>query len=212
MKATIMEAAISKSSDHPTATEILADLIVRQVGLWQGQPTLTKSAKCPTNIHILHNAIDLNGFRMCEIDNIVVLGLRDPGTAEQLRANHTGDYRAMQGLTADQKHKQNVALTQLGMAQIIRDHIMRTWRNQEEPKLYVCGEYLRENNKPTLEELDYTLIDRQSLSKHITQNTLIYAVNMDDRELQMYVDFGWQQGTAPPGVVITQILNGELDV
>lgn len=205
-----MKAAILSPSDHLMTTQTLADLIVRQVGLWQGQPT--KSSKYPTNLKALHYAIDLNGFQMCEIDNIVVLGLRDPGTVEQLRANQTGDYQAIQGLTANQKYIQNVALTQLGMAQIIRDHIKRTWRNQEEPSLYICDEFLRESNKSILEELDFTMIGRHGLSKHINQNTLVYAVNMDDRELQMCVDFGWQQDMVPPAAVITQIMNGALDV
>jgi len=209
-KSIIMQAAISNPSDRLTTTEILADLIVRQVGLWQGKPT--KSSKYPTNLKALHCAIDLNGFRMCEIGNIVVLGLRDPGTVEQLRANHKGDYQAFQGLTANQKRTQDVAITQLGMAQIIRDHIKTTWRNQEEPILYVCDQFLRDSNQSILEELDFTVIGRHGLSRHINQNTLVYAVNMDARELQMCVDFSWKQYAVPPAAVITQIMNGALDL
>lgn len=148
---------------------------------------------------------------MSQVDSIVVLGLRDPGTIEQLRARHTGDYKALQGQTASQKHAEDVALTQLGMAQVIRDHIKTTWRNGEEPTLYVCDEHLRESTKSMLKELDFTVIGRDGLSRYINQNTLVYAVNMDDRELQMRVDFSWNRDVVPPAAVITQIMNGALD-
>ncbi|POS70945.1 hypothetical protein DHEL01_v210658 [Diaporthe helianthi] len=62
-----------------------------------------------------------------------------------------------------------------------------------------------------LEELDFTIIGPDGLSRFIDQDTLIYAVNMDDRELQMRVNFGWDQDAVPPAAVITQIINGALD-
>ncbi|KAG8168659.1 hypothetical protein KVR01_001408 [Diaporthe batatas] len=62
-----------------------------------------------------------------------------------------------------------------------------------------------------LKELDFTVIGREGLSRYINQDTLVYAVNMDDRELQMHVDFSWNRDVVPPAAVITQIMNGALD-
>lgn len=196
-------------SNQLARSEILADQIMRQLELWESKPT--KSAKNFSNLEALHHAIDQNGDQMSQVDSILLLGLRDPGTIEQLRARHTGNYKAVQRLTACQKHEEDVALTQLGMAQVIRDHIKTTWCSGKEPRLYVCDEYLRESTKSMLKELDFTMIGRDGLSRYINQNTLVYAVNMDDRELQMRVDFSWNRDVVPPAAVITQIMNGALD-
>lgn len=204
-----MQVATSIPSDNPTPAEILADLIVRQLDIWQGK--LTKSSTDHTNLAALRSAIDLNGFLMREIGNVVVLGLGDPGTVEQLRDNHTGERESIQGLTANQRETQNVAITQLGLAQIIRDYIKTTWRNQQEVTLYVCDQFLRESNKSILEELDFTIIGSHSLPSHIDQNTLVYAANLDDRELQMAIDFSGHPNAVPPAAVITQIVNGILE-
>lgn len=205
-----MQVETSNTSDHPTPAEILADLIVRQLDFWQGKPS--KFSKDHTNLAALHSAIDLNRFLMCEIQNIVVLGLGDPGTVEQLRDNYAGEREIIQVLTANQREAQNVAITQLGLAQIIRDYIKTIWRNQQEVTLYVCDQRLRESNKSVLEELDFAIIGRHSLSRHINQNTLLYTVNMDDRDLQMAIDFSGHPNAVPPAAVITQIMNGALDV
>lgn len=205
-----MQVETSSQSDNPTPAEILADLIVRQLDFWQGKPS--KFSKDRTNLAALHSAIDLNRFLMREIEKIVVLGLGDPGTVEQLRDNYTGEREFIQVLTANQRETQNVAITQLGLAQIIRDYIKTIWRSQQDVTLYVCDQFLRESNKSVLEELDFTIIGRHSLSRHIDQNTLVYTVNMDDRDLQMAIDFSGHPTAVTPVAVITQIMNGELDV
>lgn len=204
-----MQATISNPTYHLTATEILWGLMKREEASWALMST--DSSMYQTNPDALHYVIDLNEFRMREIDNVVVFGLRDLGTVDQQRANYDN-----QGLTADQQRTQNVAITQLGMARVIRDYIRARFRNNAAVNLYVCDQGFTESIKGTLQELQFTVFGRDELSRHINQNTLVYDVTMHAGELQGAISLSWGENAVPPAAVITHMNslspNGAFDV
>lgn len=193
-----MQETISNPSYRLTPIDILWGLMQREQAPWA--LTLTGSSTYQTNPDALHYVIDLNGFRMREIDNIVVLGLRDLGTVDQLRANYNN-----QGLTTDQQRTQNVAITQLQMARMIRDYIQVNLRNQEAVNLYVCDQGFTQNIKWVLQQAQFIVLGRDELSRQINQNTLVYDVTMRAGDLQGAVNLSWGVNTAPPAAVITHM-------
>lgn len=193
-----MQETVSNPSCHLTPIGILWGLMQREQAPWAS--TLTGSSTYPTNPDALHYVIDLNGFRMREIDNIVVLGLRDLGTVDQLRANYDN-----QELTADQQRTQNVAITQLQMARMIRDYIQANLRNQAAVNLYVCDQGFTQDIRWVLQQAQFTVLGRDKLSRHINQNTLVYDVTMRAGDLQGAINLSWGVDTAPPAAVITHM-------
>lgn len=165
----------------------------------------------PTNPDALYHEINLNKFRMREIHNVVVFGLRDLGTVDQQRANY---YK--QGLTAGQQRTQNVAIAQLVMARKIRDHVQVRFRNNAAVNMYVCGQGFTEGIKGALKDLNYIVFGRHELSRYINQNTLVYDVTMQVGELQRAISLSWGENGVPPAAVITHIdslsPNGEFDL
>lgn len=203
-----MEAPTSSQSDHKMATDILLGLMFREDGSWRF--AFSGSSMYPTNPLALHHAINLNEFRMREIDNIVVLGLRGLGTVEQLRANYNN-----RGLSAE-KDGQNVAITQLQMALIIRDHIKTSLRQGAAVNLYVCDHDLTENIKAVLPGLGFNVFRPVELFRLINCNTLVYDVTMHAPWLREIVDFSWKENMVRPAAVITHInsliSNGAVDL
>lgn len=193
-----MQDTISNPSYHLTPIDILWGLMQREQAPWA--LTLTGSSTYPTKPDALHYVIDLNGFRMRDVDNIIVFGLRDLGTVDQLRANYDN-----QGLTADQQRTQNVAITQLQMARMIRDYIQANLRNQAAVNLYVCDQGFTQNIKWVLQQAQFIVFGRDELPRHINQNTLVYDVTMRAGELQRAFNLSWEGNTTPPAAVITHM-------
>lgn len=202
-----MQETISNSTNQLTATDILWGLMKREEASWASKKT--RSSMQPTNPEALHYAINLNKFRMREIDNVVVFGLRDLGTVDQQRANYYN-----QGLTAGQQRTQNVAIARLEMAQKIREYIQLRFRNNV--NMYVCGQGFTEGIKVALWGLHITVFGRDQLSRHINRNTLVYDVTMQAGELQRAISLSWGENGVPPAAVITHMNslspNGKFDL
>lgn len=138
---------------------------------------------------------------MREIDNIVVLGLRGPGTVEQLPASFNN-----QMLSADEHHTQKVAITQLEMAfDEICARIQTTLSHHEAVDLYICDIGLTEDITPALQELGFTVLGHDDLPHYINENSLVYDVTMDSDELEDAV-FGWEGEVMFPAAIITPSL------
>lgn len=183
------------------ASKILSDLITRE--LWTWSSTMTSSDVYDGNASALRYVLNLNKFRLRDVDSIIVLGLGDLGTVEQQRANY-----AHQRLTLDQQDTQNAAITQLGVAQIIRDNIQMDLRNREPVNLYVCDENFTDSIKSILGELGVTVFGWSDLSRYVNQDSLVYDLTMEGGWLQRAVNFSWQGDTIPPAAVITHMRNG----
>lgn len=125
--------------------------MLRQEHSWAW--TDSRSSIHTSNPVALHYTLNLNEFRMHEIEKIVVIGLRGLGTVEELCANYDG-----QGLNTEQCDIQDAAAAQLAMALVIRDHIRTTLRNHAEVDLYICDHDLTEDTAPALQQLEFTVL------------------------------------------------------
>lgn len=197
----IMQTAILSLSKQHIASGVLSGLIYRESRAWQLRGT--GSDVCPTNESALLYVLNLNKFRLCDVDNIVVLGLRDLGTVEQQAANYAG-----QGPMTDQRLTQNGAIKQLGVAQIIQGHIRTYLRNGAPVNLHVCDENFTDSIKSILGELGVTVIGWSDLSRYVNQHSLVYDLTMEGGWLQRAVNFSWQGNATPPAAVITHMRNG----
>lgn len=129
------------------AKDIIKSLMLRQESSWAW--TDSRSSILTPNPVALHYTLDLNEFRMREIDKIVVIGLRGLGTIEQLCANYDG-----QALSTEKRDIQNAAAAQLSMALVIRDRIRTILRNHAEVDQYICDHDLTEDTAPALQQLE----------------------------------------------------------
>lgn len=197
----IMQTAISSPSNQQIASGVLSGLIYRESRAWQLRGT--GSDVCPTNESALLYALNLNKFRLCDVDNIVVLGLRDLGTVEQQYANYAG-----QGPMTDQRLTQNGAIKQLGVAKIIQGHIRTYLRNGTPVNLHVCDENFTDRIKSILGGLGVAVIGWSDLPRYVNQHSLVYDLTMEGNWLQRAVNFSWQGDTTPPAAVITHRSNG----
>lgn len=204
-----VEAPTSSQSGYQTVTEMLSKLIEHAGYSWY--TTNTNCEKYTTNIAALHYAIDLNVFRLREVDNIVVLGLRGLETVGQHQPNYVN-----QGLSPGQREPQDVAATQLAVVGEIRDRIRAHLRNHAPVNIYVCDQDFTKGLKLALRHSGFTVFGRDDLSSRINQNSLVYDVTVDANELQRAVDFSWTRNLVPPAAVITRMntlsLSGTLDV
>lgn len=189
---------MTMSSGIQTAKDVIESLVLRQERSWAW--TDSGSSVHTPNPVALHYTINLNKFRMREIDKIAVLGLRGLGTVEQLCANYDG-----QKLSTEQRDIQNVATAQLAMALVIRDHIRTTLRHRAEVNLYICDHDLTEHIAPALQQLGFTIFEPRELSSLIDQNSLIYDVTMRVGELQTAVDLRSGRIQLPPAAIITHM-------